>query len=97
MSGIFGRADSAKTKRNAQSIVSTFNAARAAGNNVSYATVNAAVDAITSAPLHGGGVFASSQYFVAMNAAEVTAAKNYIADDLNGSATQGTLSVLAVP
>ena len=98
MSGIFGKADSAKEKRNAQNLVSTFNAARAAGNTTTYADRDAAVAAITGGTgIAGGGTFSTSKFFVSMDAAEVTKAKTYIQGAIVGSTNDGTLAMVAAP
>ena len=71
MSGIFGKADSTKTRRNAQNIVGTFNAARAAGNTVSYPAKGDAITAITTGTgLQGGGAFAGSNFVVPLTKTE---------------------------
>ena len=95
MSGIFGKADNSKTARNAQSIVSAFNSARAAGHATSYATAGAAIGAVTTpgTPLTGGGVFADSTFTVSMGADEVTAATAVISPALVGTPTEGTLAI----
>ena len=94
MSGIFGRADSTKTARNAQNLVSTFNDARAAGNQVPYADAAAAIAGITTSPgLTGSGTFATSRFFVSMDPTEKAAATALINGTLTGSATEGTLSI----
>lgn len=106
MSGIFGKADSAKTRRNAQNIVSVFNAARAAGSVAPCGDVAAAIGAVTTSPgITGSGTFLSSNFFVAMDPAEVTAATALIAPALIGNNpvavppstlinTDGTLALL---
>jgi hypothetical protein len=79
MSGIFGKSETAKARRNAQSIVSTFNSARAAGNTASYANAAAAITAVTStAGLAGAGAFAGSQFSAPMSSTESTAASTGI-------------------
>ena len=73
MSGIFGKADSTKTKRNAQNIVGTFNAARAAGNQSSFTAKGDAVTAITNTStsgLQGAGAFAGSNFVVPLTSTE---------------------------
>lgn len=75
MSGIFGQADTQKVNRNAQNIVASFNAARAAGNTTVFADEQACVDAITAAPgIAGAGTFSTSQFVSVMAAAEATLA-----------------------
>ena len=94
MSGIFGKADSTKNKRNAQNIVGTFNAARAAGNVTSYGTVDLAVTAVTTGTgLSGGGAFTGSTFVAPMTAAESTAAKGAIT--AIGTGADLTLSIIA--
>ena len=80
MSGIFGKSEGAKNKRNAQSIVSTFNSARAAGNTVAYISTapGAAVTAVTTTGLVGAGAFAGSQFSAPMSTVESNAAKTDI-------------------
>ena len=97
MSGIFGKADDAKEKRNAQNLVSTYNAARAAGYGESDATAAEAIAAISTAPgVVGGGSFADSSFFVSMDPAEVTAATTLIQAAIIGTATEGTLAMKPV-
>ncbi len=98
MSGIFGKSEGAKNKRNAQSIVSTFNSARAAGNTVAYTDAAAAILAVTSTTgLAGAGAFAGSQFAAPMTATESAAATPGIAisapaaTDPNGNLTVLTL------
>ena len=94
MSGIFGKADATKSKRNAQNIVGTFNAARAAGNVTVYANTAAAITAITSTTgIAGGGAFATSNFVVPLSSTEVTAASTTITSI--GSNADLTLSVVA--
>lgn len=79
MSGIFGKADATKTNRNAQAIVSQYNAARAAGNTATHADKAAAVAAITgAAPMSGSGVFSTSQFSAPMSTTERDAADDQI-------------------
>ncbi len=108
MSGIFGQADSAKIKRNAQNIVSVFNAGRAAGSPEVCPDVTSAILAVTTSPgITGSGTFAASNFYVAMDAAEVTAATALIDPALVGdnaapvgslpANTSGTLALIALP
>ena len=86
MSGIFGQADSAKIRRNAQNIVSVFNAARAAGNQDVAADAATAIGLVTTTPgVTGSGTFLGSNFYVAMDAAEVTAATGLIETALIGN------------
>jgi hypothetical protein len=92
MSGIFGKADSAKNDRNAQNIVSTFNAARAAGNTTSYADAAAAITAVTTSPgLQGAGQFTGSNFYCPLSATEVGFADDNIV--AVGSGTELTLGI----
>src|SRR5437868_2465010 len=94
LSGVFGQADAAKTERNAQYLVSTFNAARAAGNSTTFADAAEAIAAVTTAPgLSGRGDYATSKFYVPMEPAEVTAATTRISLGLAGTATEGSLTI----
>ena len=94
LSGVFVKAGQSKAERNAQSLVSTFNAARAAGNTASYASITDAISAVTTSPgISGGGTYASSHFFVPMAPAEITEASAKIAPALLGSASEGTLII----
>ena len=94
MSGFFGQADSAKTERNAQYLVSTFNAARAAGNSMSFANATEAIEAVTTSPgIPGRGEYASSRFYVPMDPAEVTKASTRISLGLAGTASEGSLTI----
>jgi type II secretory pathway pseudopilin PulG len=94
LSGVFGKAGESKAERNAQSLVATFNAARAAGHTASYASIADAISAITTSPgINGGGTYASSHFFVPMAPAEITEASARIAPTLLGSASEGTLTI----
>ena len=75
MSGIFGKADASKTNRNAQTIVASFNAARAAGNQTVFADASACANAVTAGSISGSGVFATSSFTSPMSTTEATAAK----------------------
>ena len=98
MSGIFGKSDAAKGKRNAQNIVSTFNAARAAGNLSAPTNVAAAITSITSAPgLSGGGAFLGSSFYVPMSATEITAATTAATIGGLGTGADMTLTLTAIP
>ena len=91
-SGIFGKADSTKTRRNAQNIVGTFNAARAAGNTASF-TKATAISTITSGTgLGGAGAFAGSNFVVPLTSTESGLAATSISEI--GSGTELTLSVV---
>jgi type IV pilus assembly protein PilA len=89
MSGIFGQADAAADKRNAQAIVSTFNAARAAGNQKSYDKA-AAISAIV-AGTNGGGTFTNSLFQAPVAASETTAVSALISG-LASASTSGLLT-----
>ena len=95
MSGIFGKADATKSKRNAQNIVGTFNAARAAGNvDASYTTAALAISAITTGTgITGGGAFLTSRFVVPLSSTEVTNATPGIT--AIGSGADLTLAVVA--
>jgi len=98
LSGVFGKAELAKARRNAQNLVSTFNAARAAGNTTSFSDSGAAIAAITTSPgLSGGGVYATNKFYVSMGATQITEASTKIATELLGNATEGNLTMLPVP
>ena len=92
MSGIFGQANGAKNRRNAQAIVSTFNAARAAGNQVSYDKAGAINAITTTTGITGGGTFTGSNFAAPMAAAEKTAASALI----GGLAAADTAGILVV-
>jgi prepilin-type N-terminal cleavage/methylation domain-containing protein len=90
MSGIFGKADNNKTLRNAQNIVSSFNAARAAGNTTVYADEDAAVAAIVTATgITGAGSFSATRFSAPMQTSEAAAAKAHI--DISGTGADLTL------
>ena len=91
MSGIFGKADASKTNRNAQTIVASFNAARAAGNATTFADAAACADSVTAGSLNGAGVFASSSFTSPMSTTEATAAKLQIV--AVGAGTNMTLAL----
>ena len=94
MSGIFGKADNTKSKRNAQNIVGTFNAARAAGNQFPFPDATDAISAVTTGTgLTGGGAFVTSNFVVPLSTTEVTAASPTIT--AVGSGADLTLSVVA--
>ena len=96
MSGIFGKSEATKTKRNVQSIVSTFNAARAAGNASAPSDVAAAIDSVvTTTGLGGAGAFTGSTFAVPLGAAEVTAVKTAATITLSGLGANSILSVMA--
>ena len=85
LSGIFGRADSIRAERNAQTLVSTFNAARAAGNSTPFANAGEAIIAITSEPgLHGGGIYTTNQFYISMDHDQITEASLKINPVLSG-------------
>jgi type IV pilus assembly protein PilA len=99
MSGIFDRSRVSKNRRNAQSIVSTYNSARAAG--VTYAgTALTAGSNVANAqnvatwfttPRNGTGVNATSWFNVSLTAAEAGACSSYI----NYDAASGLLTYTA--
>ncbi|HWB02289.1 MAG TPA: type II secretion system protein [Verrucomicrobiales bacterium] len=92
MSGLFGRADSAKAERNAQNLVSTFNAARAAGNSTSYASASDAITALTTSPgITGSGKYFDSIFYVPMEATQVAEASSRIVPTLAGPPNEGNL------
>ncbi|MES2465894.1 MAG: type II secretion system protein [Verrucomicrobiota bacterium] len=94
MSGIFGKSESAKARRNGQAIVSTFNSARAAGNTASYANVGAAITAVTSTTgLAGAGAFTGSQFSAPMSSTESSAASTGIA--LSATDGNGVMTLTA--
>ena len=96
MSGIFGQADTQKLNRNAQNVVASFNAARAAGNQTVFADEPAAVAAIITAPgLSGAGTFASSQFVSVMTPAEAALLDSRIGT--TGSGASLTLVYNPVP
>ena len=96
MSGIFGKADSTKTKRNAQNIVGTFNAARAAGNILPYTTAAEAITAITgTSGLTGGGAFATSTFVVPLSTTEINAVTATGTITKIGTGADLTLSLVA--
>jgi type IV pilus assembly protein PilA len=92
MSGIFDRSRVTKNRRNAQSIVSTYNSATAAGAAYGGATAltngsstaNAEnIAAWYATPRPGTGVNSSSYFNVALTAAEAAACANYMRYDSN--------------
>ncbi len=91
MSGIFGKSEAAKTRRNAQNIVGTFNAARAAGNTTSYTQADA-ITAVTGAGISGAGAFAGSTFVVPLSTTESAAASGSIS--AVGTGNDLTLSVI---
>ena len=93
MSGIFGKSEGAKNKRNAQSIVSTFNSARAAGNKDIFTSNTAAITAVTTGTGIGGtGAFAGSTFSAPMSAPEATNASVGIAITSTGDDSVMTLT-----
>ena len=74
MSGIFENSRTAKARRNAQNIASTYAAARAAGASFTGAT-EAAVAAELNTGMAGAGQFATTRFQVVLSAAERTAAE----------------------
>jgi len=95
IAGITGSANVAKAQRNAQNIVSTFSALRAAGYNVAQADKAAAIAIVTAAtPVTGTGAAGngmSTDYSIGglnMPAAEVTLASAYIAEAGTGADLQ---------
>ena len=100
LANIFGRADTAKAGRNAQSLVATFNASRAAGNSSAYTNATEAIAAVTNATnggIKGAGVFKDSKFFVSMSQPEIEAATLKIQSTLVGSDTEGTLTISQTP
>jgi general secretion pathway protein G len=94
MTGIFGKADTAKAERNAQYLVSTFNAARAAGNSTSYPSAAEAITALTTSPgLTGRGQWAGAQFYVSLAPADITEATTRISLGLAGTAAEGCLTI----
>jgi prepilin-type N-terminal cleavage/methylation domain-containing protein len=92
IAGIFGKSESAKVRRNAQAIVSTFNAARGAGYEASVDKA-AAITAITSGAgitVGGSGPFAASVFNAPMSITESSAAAALISG-LAVADTKGTL------
>jgi type II secretory pathway pseudopilin PulG len=94
LTSIFGRAGTAKAGRNAQSLVATFNAARAAGNSTNFENAGAAISAITTSPgIRGGGVYSANAFYVPMAASEIAEATSKIDPLLSGTATEGNLTI----
>ena len=89
LSSLGSAPDGPKPRRNAQAIVSTFNAARAAGNQTIYATKEDAIAAVI-AGTNGGGTFSNSLFHAPMGPAEVTEASALI----TGFTTPTTSSIL---
>lgn len=82
MSGLYGKSDAAKIKRNAQEIASTFASAKAAGNSSSFANKAEAIASVTEAPgLTGKGVFATSNFSSPMSGGDAEAAEMYLRYD----------------
>src|SRR5437016_2037987 len=95
MSGDFGKADADKIERNAQTIVSIFNSARAAGNSTSYASATDAIAAVMTSPgISGRGQYSTSQFYVPMETPQITEASARIALGLAGTATEGSLTII---
>ncbi|HEX2747983.1 MAG TPA: type II secretion system protein [Verrucomicrobiales bacterium] len=94
LTSVFGRAETAKAGRNAQSLVSTFNAARAAGNSTNFANAGEAISAITTSPgIKGGGVYSANAFYVSMDPAEIVTASLKIEPQLTGTGTEGNLTI----
>jgi len=92
IAGMFNRGENARARRNAQSIVTTFNAARAAGNQNSYSKTTA-IDAVTTAAgINGNGTLSSSTFASPMAAEEKQAAALIII----GVSTADTTSLLVM-
>lgn len=80
MSGIFGRSEATKVKRNAQQIASIYGGAKSAGNVAAFADKTAAVTAVTqNTGMSGGGVFTGSKFLAPMSTTEATAAEAFLA------------------
>lgn len=77
MTGVFSNSRTAKAKRNAQNIASTFAAAQAAGYTATVADEDAAVTAINTG-VSGSGAFSTSFFQVSLDTQEATAAKGYL-------------------
>ena len=82
MSGLYGKSDAAKVKRNAQEIASTFASAKAAGNALVFVNKADAIASVTEAPgLNGKGVFATSSFSSPMSGSDALAAELYLRYD----------------
>jgi len=85
MSNVFGNSRTAKAKRNAQNIASTYSAARAAG--ASFGGTNGAAGSLAAAistlnfGINGTGTFSSSRFQVKLGSAEAGAADDYLTYD----------------
>lgn len=94
VSRVFARSETTRDSRNAQSLVSTFNAARAAGNNNSYSDAESAIGAVTTLPgINGRGIYATCAFYVSMSGSEITEASAKIEPALSGSTTEGFLTI----
>lgn len=75
MSGIFGQADSAKSRRNAQGIATLYASARAAGQTVSVVSPAATIAALDAGVVVPAGVpLAGTTFQMELSAPEQTAA-----------------------
>jgi prepilin-type N-terminal cleavage/methylation domain-containing protein len=70
MSGIFTRAEEAKAKRQAQNIVTTYAAAKAAGATFTILTKAGVVETLAATGVHGSGAFADALFIVPLNGTE---------------------------
>jgi len=97
IAGITGAAGDSKTLRNAQTVASIFNSARAAGYNANIATADDAIDAVaTGTGITGGadGLAAGMNFGCLMSDTEVTAVKTLAATGVVTISNAGTSSVL---
>jgi type IV pilus assembly protein PilA len=82
MGGVFERGETATRKKNAQSIASTYLAAKASGNTTTFANKAAAVSAVTTAPgIPGRGSMQSSRFCLPLTSAASTEAQEYLTYD----------------
>lgn len=88
MSNIFENSRTAKARRNAQNLASTYAAARAAGATFTAATTADALSALNTGVV-GSGQFATTTFQVTLDADERTAAEAHL---IGPTAANGTMT-----
>lgn len=93
--GLWERGESTKNRRNAQSLVNTYSAARAAGATFTVYTKSGVANALTgnagSRRVTGGGIFATSEFLLALSPEEVSNSLTYV--EAQGTGENLTLSL----
>lgn len=82
LGGLIERGETSTKKKNAQSIVNMYLAAKASGNTNTYANEGDAVNAITTMPgLAGSGSLENNRFCTPMNSTAATDAQQYLTYD----------------